>query len=837
MSDASILFPEAQYIYVDDGPTFDDPAAPQFQFSGSADADYVIHFDAPPQELADGDVIFTGAASYGGATIPGGGSATISGGGGDSAVVSATVSTTTGTLLGGPAGTASAATGAPAPGVPSTGGASLPVGTPIGTQQGQTVTGGGVATPGEHYQQEGNAGNGLSPGDYFDAASFLGGRAGGAHIESDDHSHDGSGGLSGSLFSISQSLQVGSGGAQDGAPLSVLAVASDGASASPVSLFGNGGVTGFDSLLYEPSSVVVDLFGSGLDGGFGGGFGGGISAAEQSPLELFSPSPVPSAQTEQAWQTLEAVAHRPIDLAPVTPAQTSGGTLDLADHNAAQYVDLDPASGGAAPRDAAYYETAANHANAGTNQDDPAQVHAVAASVENIVGTAYADVIHGDSAANDISAGGGDDSILGSAGNDTIHGGGGHNTLDYGAFDNDHPLTVTGANDGAGTVSFHGGTQTFTGVTTIIGGAGNDAIDLHTWTQPAHIIGGPGDDVLRGGAGSDTIEGGTGDDTIRGSFGDDAIHGDAGHNTLDYGAFDSAHPMVVTGSTDGAGSMSVDGPESIHQTFTGITTLIGGDGGDRINLGTWSSAAHVAGGAGNDTITGGAGGDSLEGGAGDDTFHLSAGADTIIGGAGDNTIDCSAFENGSVSITGSADGAGHIVVGHDTQTFNGIGTFIGTTVNDTIDLHAWSQAACIDGGGGSGDSLTGGSGNDTLVAGDAATLTGGAGADVFHFRSAPGSPAVIDDFSHGVDKLAFLTTGGFSGLGGQWSFATVNDGSSHSGSAATATLTYDTSNHTLYYDADGTGGGAATALAVIQNHATVDASDIVVTNVDVAIHG
>jgi Ca2+-binding RTX toxin-like protein len=828
MSDTSLLIPGVQYVYVDDGPAHDDPAAQQGQFSGAADAYYVFHFDAPPQGLADGDIVFVGA------TIPGG--ANTFGGGGPQNVLNldhtATVSIGTN---GGPSATTggTAVTGAATggglaiPGVPLYGGASGTGGAtlPGGGSGGATISGGsgGTIISGSGGATIIGGSGGLTAGDGGGTITITG--SGG--LTAGDGSHASFAGFGGGVSPFAHYSQYDEG----------IGLSPSGYFSAFLGSYGSGGVFGVNGQSGFPSLDALGSYGS-LFGGNTPGFGNssGIFFGPSSGT-IFRPTPSSPFGPEQNQQG-SATDPRPVDISHPSPVQTSGETLDLSAQAAAQYVDLDPASGGAHPRDTAYYESAANHANAGTTLDDPAQVHAVTASVTNVTGTAYADVIHGSSAANDISAGGGDDTILGSAGNDTIHGGDGHNTLDYGAFDNDHPLTVTGANDGAGTVSFTGGSQIFSGITTISGGAGNDAIDLHTWTQAAHISGGPGNDVLRGGAGSDTIEGGPGDDTIRGSFGDDVIHGDAGHNTLDYSTFDSAHPIVVSGTADGAGSTSVDGPQSIHQTFTGITTLIGGDGDDRIDLSVWSSGAHVSGGAGADIITGGAGGDSLEGGAGDDTFHISAGADTIIGGAGANTIDGSAFENGSVSVTGTTNGAGHVVVGgHDTQTFSDIGTFIGTTANDTIDLHTWTQAACIDGGGGSGDSLTGGSGNDTLVAGDAATLTGGDGADVFHFRGAPVSPTIIDDFSHGVDKLAFLTTGGFPGLGGQWSFATVSDGTSHSGSAATATLTYDTSDHTLYYDADGIGGGSPEALAVIRNNATVDASDIVVTHTDVAVHG
>jgi Ca2+-binding RTX toxin-like protein len=65
------------------------------------------------------------------------------------------------------------------------------------------------------------------------------------------------------------------------------------------------------------------------------------------------------------------------------------------------------------------------------------------------------------------------------------------------------------------------------------------------------------------------------------------------------------------------------------------------------------------------------------------------------------------------------------------------------------------------------DSLVGGAGADTLIAGAApTTLTGGAGADHFVFSAEPWAPTHITDFTPGVDKLdisALLKAVGYTG--------------------------------------------------------------------------
>ena len=48
---------------------------------------------------------------------------------------------------------------------------------------------------------------------------------------------------------------------------------------------------------------------------------------------------------------------------------------------------------------------------------------------------------------------------------------------------------------------------------------------------------------------------------------------------------------------------------------------------------------------------------------------------------------------------------------------------------------------------------------------------------------------------------------------------------SHSGSNTNAALTYDTGDHTLYYDADGSGVGAKVLVAALTAHPVLDAGD------------
>lgn len=64
------------------------------------------------------------------------------------------------------------------------------------------------------------------------------------------------------------------------------------------------------------------------------------------------------------------------------------------------------------------------------------------------------------------------------------------------------------------------------------GGDGNDLLDGSHAVLPLVGIGGEGNDTLLGGAGDDTLRGNPGNDSLVGGAGDDNLIGDAGNDTL-----------------------------------------------------------------------------------------------------------------------------------------------------------------------------------------------------------------------------------------------------------------------------------------------------------------
>ena len=154
-------------------------------------------------------------------------------------------------------------------------------------------------------------------------------------------------------------------------------------------------------------------------------------------------------------------------------------------------------------------------------------------SIENLVGSDYADDLIGDDNPNTLD---------GSAGNDNLDGGAGDDTLNGGA-DND---TLSG---GAGNDTLNGGT----GNDGLRGGAGNDI--LNGGAGDDRLFGLDGDDTLNGGADVDSLYGGVGDDTLNGGAGNDTLYGDGfsldisdGDDTLNGGAGDDT--LYGFGGTD-----------------------------------------------------------------------------------------------------------------------------------------------------------------------------------------------------------------------------------------------------------------------------------------------
>ena len=411
---------------------------------------------------------------------------------------------------------------------------------------------------------------------------------------------------------------------------------------------------------------------------------------------------------------------------------------------------------------------------------------------------------------------------------DRFDGGSGINTLSY-------------ANDTAGvTVNLLSGTI-----------AGGDATgDTIVFGSIQNLIGGSGNDSLRGNAGNNRIDGGAGDDTIGGNFGNDILIGGANGasgDRLDFGIGTLTSGVTVNLSITTA-----------QDTGAGIKTILGFEnisGSDFDDVFTGNSDVNSIGGSdGNDIIKGGAGADLLDGGnntaGGGDwvTYAGSASGVTVnVNGGiqhggdaeGDNLFG---FENviGSSfadTLTGSNDNNGFegglgadIINGGISGAFGDTVVYQHSAAGVTVDLTL--ATAQISAGEASGDllsnienilgsdhadTLTGTSGGNFLLGGlGADILTGGAGADLFFFKDFAEGGDHLTDFESGSDKIAVgFTTG----------LANLDSGSDPTAGSADAWFLYDTDDGKLYFDADGNGAGAQVLFVTLDGAPPLAATD------------
>ncbi|HLO76604.1 MAG TPA: cadherin domain-containing protein [Magnetospirillum sp.] len=266
-------------------------------------------------------------------------------------------------------------------------------------------------------------------------------------------------------------------------------------------------------------------------------------------------------------------------------------------------------------------------------------------NIAGIMGGMSNNTITGSAGSDFIEGNGGDDTLNGGAGNDifnlvsvtgdgfdAVNGGGGSDTIQV-KVDNTRiglksiasveTITASGhtgvwvAGDATANILDFSGT-TFTGISSIDGGGGNDTITASNLSSVL-ILGGDGDDRMAGGGLTDTLYGGVGNDTLNGNGGDDALYGEDGADVL----------------SGGDGADYVDG----------------GAGNDVLDGG--ADADELWGGGGNDQLYGGAGNDYLNGATGNDTLSGGAGNDTLGGGEG---IDVAVFSGNAANYDISTKG-------------------------------------------------------------------------------------------------------------------------------------------------------------------------------------
>jgi len=188
----------------------------------------------------------------------------------------------------------------------------------------------------------------------------------------------------------------------------------------------------------------------------------------------------------------------------------------------------------------------------------------VLVAIEDVDGSAFADILTGNASANRLAGGGGNDVLDGGAGNDTLLGGAGDDFL---YVDSASDVVTENSGEGSDTVvasvSWTLGSNvenlTLAG-SAAINGTGNALANTLVGNGAANVLdGGSGDDVLQGLGGNDSLYGKAGNDRLEGGDGTDVLTGGAGRDDLIGGAGGDRFDFDLAGdSAFGSGDHILD---------------------------------------------------------------------------------------------------------------------------------------------------------------------------------------------------------------------------------------------------------------------------------------
>jgi Ca2+-binding RTX toxin-like protein len=218
----------------------------------------------------------------------------------------------------------------------------------------------------------------------------------------------------------------------------------------------------------------------------------------------------------------------------------------------------------------------------------------------------------------------GDDAVFGDAGNDLLSGGAGVDAIDGGANTDrmseeaNTDFTVTGMT--VQSAATGNDTPVNVEVLIIVGGAGNNTIDVSGASLAVIVAGRAGNDIITGSPFGDSLFGEDGDDVINGGDGNDVLTGGLGDDNID-GGNGSADQLNETGDVDLTltnNSLSGLGTDTLANIETAF--LFGGHSSNTIDASAFN-------GTGISFIDGAGGGDVLIGSMGPDILTSSANGD------------------------------------------------------------------------------------------------------------------------------------------------------------------------------------------------------------------
>ncbi len=439
-----------------------------------------------------------------------------------------------------------------------------------------------------------------------------------------------------------------------------------------------------------------------------------------------------------------------------------------------------------------------------------------------LIGTDEDDEIYGLGSNDTLSGGIGNDRLDGGTGDDVLIGGDGDDIMIGGPgpataaslYDGGAGFDLMFASDLGVAEDFDGGDDIDTvsfemraeGVTTILSVAGIPLLD--TLRNVENVIGSAFDDSFTGDAAANRFEGRAGNDILNGGDGDDVLIGGTGIDATDGGLGNDW--FFVDNASDTVAELAGQGTDRV---FAGTSYALAAGAEIEMLTTDWHAGMAAIDLTGNDLAN------AIFGNAGDNLLNGGGGADLMVGWGGNDWFFVDNAADRVVEATG--EGADRVFAGASWTLSAGAEVELFTTDFHTgtaaIDLTGNELANTIYGNDGA-NVLDGREGSDSLV--------GRAGADTFAFTTALGAnnADLVFGFEHGGDRIA-LDDAVFGAIGGP---GALNANAFVTGAAAGDAddrVIYNSGTGQIFYDADGSGAGAAVLFATLQGAPTLSASD------------
>lgn len=435
--------------------------------------------------------------------------------------------------------------------------------------------------------------------------------------------------------------------------------------------------------------------------------------------------------------------------------------------------------------------------NGGTDTVQSSVNYTLGANLENLELTGTGGLKGtGNTLANSLTGGVGNDTLDGGTNKDTMAGGDGHDTY---YVDNAGDVVVESSSTGSGNDTV---------ITSLNNASLQNYANVENLTLAGSALVGFGDvgnNKITGNALNNTLTGNGGDDTLDGGAGDDILIVDSASDTVIGGA---GTDTVQTSSTYSLASLA----DVENLTLTGVGNIDGVGNAERNVLIGNTGSNNLKGGANADTLDGGGGADTLDGGEGGDTYIVKTGYALP-------TINDTGVDSGTDTVQSAITLT--LVSGIENLVLTGTAAIDGTGNGQANKITGTAGNNRLDGGGGD-DTLEGGAGNDTLVVDSMFdVVSGGVGVDTVEVAAAGMG---VFTWVLGTD-LERLTAAGFSGillatgnaLANQLTGTSQND--TLNGGAGADTLNGGGGNDSLDggLGADSMAGGAGDDTYVVDN--------------------